>query len=284
MVTQGDLNLVSMSKLDKRGRRFIIDNGVMTCTEKSTGKVDFTANLREDGLYYIVDKDHTSIGFGTRKSVRPYVSKASDEAEVPEEHLLPIANLLRIQQEKLGRQLIVYDPFVLGGRSGRFWLSQSFGLCNHKSNSDWRSPDRPRQGVDYDFLVTCPPFSLNREFVPRLEFEKNVICLLMNDVLSRKMFSSYEAQILFYTERIYFFKADGTQHGQAHQNVFHWLCKGLHLPKQVMWIDGKSQFLNWSEVPQRYRKHFSTFKPEVRLLPLVNLPSSPAIRSAGGKK
>ena len=283
LVTEGDLNLISMSKLDKRGYRFVIDNGVMTCTNKSNGKLEFVAKLRKDGLYYVVDELPKSVfsAKAVEKGQRPYISKFSDECEVPEVHLKPIANLLRLHQKKLDRQLIVYDPFVLAGRSGRFWLNQGFGLCKHRSSSDWLSPDRPKQGVDYDFLITCPPFSLNRDFVPRLKYEKNVIVLLMNDVLSRKMFSSYDAQVLFYTERIDFFKGDGTQHGQAHQNVFHWLCKGLNLPKQVMWIDGESKFLNWEEIPQRYRKQFAAFKPDLRSLPVVDLPS---VKAKGGKR
>ena len=221
VVPGGDLNLISISRLDRDGCRFVIESGVLTCTSE-LGDVLCVGVLRGDGLYHLrkpppgyslgvseqlVREKVLAVGIQAKFEARPYVSKRSDEVETPEETLRVVSRFLKRVQKKVGRRLTIWDPFVCKGRSGRFWESEGFGVI-HNSVRDFYDPKGPEKGLDYDFLVTCPPFSETKHFFKRLAFEDSYAVLLVNDTISRKMFKFYDAEFIFQQQEIKFFRSE----------------------------------------------------------------------------
>ena len=236
MVIGGDLILFFTSILDKRCCQ--ISNSVVTCTEKSTGDVDFGAKLCMCDVYFTVDGP-IYVTLGSKMAQTPYTNDFSKWIEVPGEQLLPTVSLLSIQSENVRTQLVIWHSLVLA-KSKSFWLVHTFDVCHQKAYCiDFRSFDSPKQGVIFDFLFVGPPFSPNREFVWSLKYEKNVY-FQENDVLSKGIFiflskyvfSSFNVQIPFYARRFVFCRFD-VRSGQA-QTVFYFPCKELELPEKVV--------------------------------------------------
>jgi hypothetical protein len=161
------LNLISMGKLDVAGHRFTVDSGKMICVDKMSNQVIFVAVLESDGLYHI-KKIQSSYAL-TKSSPLPFTSKESDEVEVPPKVWKSIIYFLLQKQKLAGRKLTLLEPFFCKGTSTRVLSGVGFNMCIPE-NLDFLDPLGPRQGSEYDFIVTCPPFSQNRHFFKRLEF------------------------------------------------------------------------------------------------------------------
>jgi hypothetical protein len=215
VIPGGNCFLMSMSRMDRRGYKIVIENGVMNFFPKGSHTPSVTAILNdEDGLYHVLtDRVPTSSSYATNEeaystrsekdntgsaklAARSYRSQPSDEAEVPDDTLFAVARFLKRQQKKYKNKIRIYDPFVASGRSAKVWKSQWFDVL-HSSMLDFDDPKRPQPGVDYDFLITCPPFSKNREFINKLNFEPRAIVLLPCDTISRQMFTIYDSSFLF---------------------------------------------------------------------------------------
>jgi hypothetical protein len=165
----------------------------------------------------------------------------------------------------------IWDPFVGSGRSARLWKKLGFNVLKHASIDDFFDPKGPVAGRDYDFMITNPPFNLTRDLFRRLSHEPRFITFMMNDTLGRRYYDRYDTQLIHLTHGIRFFKMDGTQHKTAHPSCFTWLCKGLALPKDTIWMDEYGKIRNWKQLSRKQKGKYADCKPDVHLSPSVNV-------------
>ena len=260
----GDTNLVSMSRFDELDYKILLEKGLMVFINPKTGKCDLSAKLRKDGLYHVCPLPKTfdlQKAFGVNSRVlnvksnplipptrtNTYISKRSDEVEVPESVLLALANLLDVlglSPSKSGKEVWIWDPFVCTGRSARFWKSRGYRVL-HNSDRDFHDPYGPKPG-QYDILITCGPFSETKSLFDRLSFEPKFVVLCMTDSIARKMFKLWDCQLIFNQCGIKFVKTDGTVYPAPHPSSFTWVSKGLNLPTTNTWLDCTGKIQNFS--------------------------------------
>lgn len=264
VIPGGDSFLLSMSRMDKLGYTINVNNGRMVFSPKEKEDPEFLALLGDDGLYHIVSENEKVL---LEKEIREYKTIEKEEKEVPEEVLNIVEKFLRTSITD--RMWKIWDPFVCTGRSVAFWKKLGYKIARHNSCDSFFDPKGPRPVENYDFLITCPPFSLNSHILNRLLHEPRYAILLPMDTLCRKMFLLYKSQFIFLKEGIKFYKSNGEQHKAPHPSRFVLVTKGLDLPKDIIYSDFSCKILNWKELTRKQKFFWKNFKPEERFLPQV---------------
>ena len=203
---------------------------------------------------------------------RPYPTRRSDEYEVPLavlESLARLLDVLGLSPQRLKRRVVIWDPFVGSGFSKRFWESRGYTVIQ-SSRHDFDHPDTLLSGKDYDWIITCGPFSESRFLMRRLRFEPKYIVLVMNDSIGRKMFRSYDAQLLFLQYGVKFQNLDGSAWSTPHNNTFTYVAKGLNLPTTNLWLNVDGTIANFEFLMPKAQKRLAKLAPPQRLLPVVS--------------
>ena len=189
VIPGGGTNLLSMSRFDKAGYLIVVEDGKMSFINKSTNEIEISAQLWGDGLYHVVKTESSFSTSSIIKAWRTYPNKPSDNAEVPREVLESLARLLRILGVLMGengKPIRIWDPFVDQGLSKTVWESLGCLVVGHNPGDNYFDPKGPVCGDDYDWLITCAPFSKSVSFLARLSFEPKFIILTMLDSVARK--------------------------------------------------------------------------------------------------
>jgi hypothetical protein len=190
VIPQGTCFLLSMGKLDRLGWSATIWDGKMHFYPPGSEEPHIEALLLDDGLYHIRHRrsgEKILSEMAHKVKERIYPTKEGDEKETPISQLSMIAKFLALKKRDDGKPLTIWEPFVGSGKAGDYWRSLGYNVI-HDSFLDSHDPSGPKsfyksgRPPDYDFIITNPPFSLNRSLLLRIKHEPRFICLFTNDI------------------------------------------------------------------------------------------------------
>jgi hypothetical protein len=175
----------------------------------------------------------------TTKNPKKYWSKrekfkdrfggTNNEVYTPEIAILPLLPYLK-------KGWVVWDCAFGSGRLAKHFTREFFKVVGNK-DIDFLKHDF----LDYDIIVTNPPYSLKDKFLERaFEIGKPFAFLLPTTALGEqkrgKLFRKYGIQLIVPDKRINFEIPSGKKSAWFHTS---WFCYKLSLPKDLMFVELK---------------------------------------------
>jgi hypothetical protein len=270
IIPGGESFILSVSRMDLKDYKIVIESGVMTFFPPPNSSLPFFVAIlnKRDGLYHVVHGSKSEKSFGSLEKKYAFATTRGEEQEMPDEALRVAAKFLARIKRPDGKPLTIWEPFRARGKAVNLWKSLGYNVIT-PTHLDFFHPMGPKHGIDYDFMITCPPFKLNRHVLKRIAFEPQCMIFLPTGVICAKSFETYDSQFLVLKEGVRFIKPNGEQHVNTHPAKFFWLCRGLHFPETVLYTDYTTNLLNFNSLNNRHKREYGNFKPVIRPVPVV---------------
>ena len=270
IIPGGESYILSVSRMDLKDYRIVIESGVMTFFPPSSSNSPYFVAIlnKRDGLYHVVHGSKAEKYFGSLEKKYDFATTRGEEQEMPPEALRVAAKFLARIKRPDGKPLTIWEPFRARDRAVDFWISLGYNVIT-PTYLDFFHPLGPKHGKDYDFMITCPPFKLNSHVLKRIAFEPQCMIFMPTSVICAKSFETYDSQLLILKEGVKFIMPNGEQHSNNHPSRFFWLCRGLHFPDSVLYTDYTTKLLNFNSLNSRQKRQYGEFKPAMRPVPVV---------------
>ena len=169
------------------------------------------------------------------KKLKIQMNGRSDEFQTPKEAILPLLPYLR-------KDWIIWECAWGKGSLAKHLEEKGFKVIGDKSVDFLGENDGYKD--TWDCIITNPPYSKKEEFLRRCYILKQPFALLMplTTLEGKKrgeLFRKYGIQLIIPNKRINFITPSGKGSGAWFQTA--WFCYKLNLPKDLMFVELKSQ-------------------------------------------
>ena len=164
------------------------------------------------------------------KKPKPMMKVFHDEWQTPEISINPLLPYLK-------KYCVIWECAWGKGSLARHLEHKGFKVIGNK-DIDFLNKQHPP--LDFDCIVTNPPYSLKEEFLKRAyELEKPFAFLMPLTALEGKrrgeLYRKFGIQLIIPNKRINFITPSGKGSGSWFQTA--WFCYKLNLPKDLIFIE-----------------------------------------------